>query len=739
MSGTTLKIGNEDVEIVPGFLSKVPLDGSNVTNKQKADIKIAMSSKKLPLQLADTYGGTDASGKLYPGRINFFEMRALARYSTVVRAIVIMRTQQVSKLPIKIVPKKKEPIRQTSILKYSPYDLESIPAFDEDDVVFLRDIFDRVDEDGVIADKRKKFNELKGTGEFSPKELAAVEHLQDKHDAFYQKRTKDVRAIEKILSRPDPWFTESPTWNSLVNKILEDVLILDRGAIVKIRDVEGNLIGLMPVDGSSIKPVNNEFGFLDDEKAYVQNINGVARRYLSKKDVIILMMNPVTDMRYFGYGISPMETLYYAVLSDLFIDKGNMDYYRKGGSIPEGMIAIEPPSSKDGIINQLDQEQLEAIQRQLTSIIAGDFTQVPIVTGGKISWIDFKGSRRDMQFQELADYLVKKICAVLQVSPQDVGMLEGFKTSDGEVQAEMTKSKGLQTIMSTLSEYISEAVIPEIRPECDLKLWYEEPEDKEADKQWGTQNKLQAGFISVNEARAEKGLPPVPWGNTPLAAGNQKNWNLENPDGAPGAPGAPGAGGLPSLPGLPPPPGAGAPSPGAGAPPPPGEPPVMKSYLEQLFDGVEEVQRNYFSDVDLTPATDIYMKGARIPDDDILEEIAQYKPSTQYRQPIDSYNLLLKGIHSPLVIDQKLFEEDTLLFSRLVGDKIVIDKKGDTPILRTIAKSISDDGDEEAVEWALLERLGDETQNKLEKFYYNNLTKGVTQNQINAAKDKYNI
>jgi len=748
MSGRKLKIGNEEIDIVPGFLNDIPVDG--VTNNQKKsrknEVKLSIGGgmspnpKKMPLQLADSLVQSDVSGKLYPGRVSFADMRALARYSTVVRAIVIMRSQQIAKLPIRIVPKNsKEPIIQTSILKYTTYDIENVPAFDESDVTFLRDIFDRIDEEGSMFDKRKKFKELKLSGEFTGQELAAIEHLQEKHDMFYKKRAKDIKTIEKILSRPDPWFTETPTWNSLINKILEDVLVLDRGTLVKIRDEDGNIQGLLPVDGSTIKPVVNEFGYLDDEKAYLQLINGTPRRYLSKNDVIILTMNPVSDVRYFGYGISPMETLYTAVLSDLFIDKGNLDYYKKGGSIPEGMIAIEPPANKEGIINQIDQEQLDALQRQLQSILMGDFTQIPIVSGGKISWIDFKGKRRDMQFKELAEYLVRKICAVYQVSPQDVGVLEGMKTSDGQVQADLTKSKGLQTIMTLLSEFITESVIQELRPEEDLKLWFEEPEEKEADKNWGTQAKLQAGVLSVNEVRARDGLPPVAWGNTPLANGNTKNWTAQA-DGAagggmPGAPGAPGMGALPPLPGLPGPPGAdpigGAPDPaGAGAPPP-----VMKS----VFDFAENIQQDHLSGGDLTSLVNMYLKDAKIKDEDEdgLDDILTYSTGDEVRSPLDSYQRLLKSVAPDIDIDIYNTEEELILFSRKDGNSIIVDDKGNDPILKTIAKSIAQHEDEvPALEWALLEKLDTGTASKLRKFYYDN-TVSVPASEIRKVRSKY--
>jgi len=380
------------------------------------------------LYVSSDYYRNDIVGKNYPGRVNFNTQKVLAYNSTVVRAILTIRSHQVAKLPYKIVPKNKdEPPKQISILEYSVYDLEFHPAFDDHEVEFLTKIYHRIDPKSYISDKKELFEQM--VMEFTEVEIATVKHLQKKHEDFYRKRAMDIKEIKKILDRPDPYFSETKTWETLIKKLLMDVLVIDRGVLIKIRDEHGRLAGLLPVDGSTIKPIINEYGTVDKDKAYVQVINGSPQVYLRKDDVVVVSMYPMPDIKYFGYGMSPMETLYTVVLSDIFIDKGNLDYYRKGGSIPEGFISVEPPPSRDGLVSQVDQEQLESIQRQLTSIMMGDFTQLPIISGGKVSWIDFKGKRKDMQYRELAEHLTRKICAVMMVSPQDVGIIADVNRS----------------------------------------------------------------------------------------------------------------------------------------------------------------------------------------------------------------------------------------------------------------------------------------------------------------------
>lgn len=651
------------------------------------------------IYLTGEFYRNDVVGKPYPGRVNFETQRVLAYNSTVVRSIITLRAHQVAKLPITLVPvDRDEPPKQISVLEYNVHDIEHHPAFDYEEKKFLTRIFARLDPKSYIGDKKEKYEQMED--EFTPGERATIRYLQEKHQDFYQKRAEDTKNIMSLLTRPDPWFSNTNSWEIFIKKILVDLLVIDRGVAIKLRDENGQLLGLMPVDGATVRPLINEYGTFDPEKAYVQVINGTPTSYLRRDDVVVMSLHPMADMKYFGYGFSTMETLYNTVLSDIFIDKGNLDYYRKGGSIPEGFISIEPPPSREGMVTQLDQDQLETIQRQLQSIMMGDYTQVPLVSGGKVSWIDFKGKRKDMQFKELAEYLTRKICAAYQVSPQDVGILADINRATGQVQAEMTKSKGLETLMMSISSFITNEVIREIRPEGDLKLWFVDDDIQRDKERWTiSQQQLVSGVISINQYRAKEGMHPVPWGNTPLQG--IRNWKPEE-DNQQGGPGA-----MPQLPGLPPLPGInnpGGPVGGAnpmsgqealppGAPPPIGSPTNLKSTrffaMAATVDDVamgEELMIKGFSE--------LYTENARFNDWLELHDIMNYPGSAMLRSPIESYEFFTREndrfgvtVHKSMDVD----EADPLVFSRYVGSgQVIVDEHGEEPLIKSLTKAIID-------------------------------------------------
>lgn len=686
------------------------------------------------------YYRNDIIGKPYPGRVNFNTQRVLAYNSTVVRAILTLRSHQIAKLPITLVPSNnEEPPRQMNILDYNIYQLDNHPAFDDSEKEFLKKAYYKIDPDAFVVNKKKVFEQNPDL--FTSAEASVIKHLQNKHDEFYSKRRKDKAKILSILKDPDPWFTNIRSWEKLAKSILMDMLVIDRGVIVKLRDSKGELRGLMPVDGTTVRPVINKFGTFNDDYAYVQVVHGSPHVYLKKEDVIILMMNPMTDLKYFGYGLSNMETLYTAVLSDIFIDKGNLDFYRKGGSIPEGFISIEPPPSREGMIQQIDQEQLETIQRHLQAIMMGDFTQVPIVSGGRISWIDFKGKRRDMQFKELAEYLTRKICAVYQVSPQDVGVVSDVNRSSAAVQAEMTKSKGLRTLMGVISEYVTSHVINEIRPEKDLKLWFDDDDLERRRNEWSmNQQQLVSGGIVINEWRAKQGLHPVPWGNTPLQG--LRNWIPEEDEGGAGGMGV-GIPGLPPLPGF-----EGMMNPGGpagGANPMSGQPaapatqnPPVGSMMKSKYFGFHKHEETP-DDLMVKHFSDIYQDSARFDD---FSEILNYPGGSALRKSVESYEHFIKmrpGLGSVVVKSVNYDPSDPLVFSRYLGNGVIEidDENGDIPVFKSIALAAYDSIDDErmetlrinlntdneddiknAVEWAVFKSLDDGLKNELYNNFY---------------------
>lgn len=699
----------------------------------------------------------DIVGKPYPGRINYITQRTLAYNSTVVRAIISLRTQQIAMLPYDIVPSNDdEPTKKISIFDYNHYELTEHPAFDKAEKEFLKKIYLRLDPDAYKINKQALFEGAKEEGEFTGAELATLTYLQEKHDEFYEERDRDIAEIKALLNNPDPWYTDTRSWSQLVQMVLFDLIALDRGALFKIRDENGVLRGLMPTDGPSYRPLINEFGFYDLDKAYVQvsEKSGLPHSYISKDDLIIMSMHKVSDMRYFGYGMSPMETLFTAVLADIYIDKGQLDFYRKGGSIPEGFLAIEPPTSRDGMISHMDQEQIEYMQRHLQALMAGDYTQVPIFSGGKVTYTDFKGKRRDMQYKELAEYMTRKICSVLQVSPQDVGIITDTNRATADTMQQLTRSKGLLPLMSTISEYMTNEVVLELRPQGDLKhVITEKDAEQEKDKWTITQQQLISGVITINEYRVAHGKSPVPWGNTPLQG--LRNWKDEEEDGGGGMlgdiPGLPGGGGMPPLPSMNNPGGpVGGENPGAG------RPPIDAMKAARFFSLKSAASEEEAEELMVKGFTEIYNESSNFREMLALHDIHNYPGGEWLRTPIDSYkHFVKKNEHLAIKLDvpDEVDKRDVILLSSFDRGNIKVGE-GRLPLIKALAGSVSGSLDretfaeiseitrgnpEEGIERYIYSQLDQPLQDALYQDFYKYKSFAVTDAQVEEIEKVFNV
>jgi phage portal protein BeeE len=107
------------------------------------------------------------------------------------------------------------------------------------------------------------------------------------------------------------------------------------------------IAAMYPVDGATIAPNMDERGGYHDD-AYVQVVDGQITARFGIEDLIFIMDNPQTDVRFSGYGFSPLENLIVSVTAELYSSKYNASYFEKG-VVPEGMINLGPEASPEDV------------------------------------------------------------------------------------------------------------------------------------------------------------------------------------------------------------------------------------------------------------------------------------------------------------------------------------------------------------------------------------------------------
>lgn len=352
-------------------------------------------------------------------------------------------------------------------------------------------------------------------------------------DQMKRKRDMDDKRIEevkKLLNVPNP---NNETFRSLLDKVLEDLLVLDTVTIEKTRYPDGKIAELFHVDAATIRPVFDEHGNMDmeipiDSKkegriqipvSYLQVLNnsqyggpesGDIVAAWPKRDMICFHAHPQGAMEGFGYGLSPIESVLSVVANILNADNYNSTYFEEG-SFPPIILHL---------VGKINQRDLEAFREYMLQELTGNFHR-PAVTAGdqKPEVIDLKSNNnRDMQFMEYQLWLGKLCCAAFGLMPQDIGLTDDVGGKNvSETQKDLSEGKGYGSILNLLREVINSQIIADFGYD-DLEFDWVAPDSTEPDLASQMYDRdLKNGSVTLNEVRQKMGETPFgDWADEPM-------------------------------------------------------------------------------------------------------------------------------------------------------------------------------------------------------------------------------
>lgn len=246
-----------------------------------------------------------------------------------------------------------------------------------------------------------------------------------------------------------------------------------------------------------------------DMYKYVQVVRGKIERAYTADEMKVGIRNANTDIYNNGYGISELELAVSLVTGHLNAEFYNQAYFTQGFSA-KGILHIK---------SQINRRKMETVRQQWQHMLKGarNSFQTPIFAGvDDVSWIPLTQRHEDIGFEGWMRYLIKMICAIYQIDPHEIGI--GFKDegsggslSTGDSTKEKmkaSKDKGLYPLLRHIEAYINENIL---RPHDDRFVLCFTGVTGEDKAQTLNRQKEESKFKkTVNEIRAEDGLPPIP-------------------------------------------------------------------------------------------------------------------------------------------------------------------------------------------------------------------------------------
>lgn len=390
---------------------------------------------------------------------------------------------------------------------------------------------------------------------------------REKLNQKFEKARKDVEDYIRHCGKLDNRPFETLKWNfdSALRAMTRDTLTYDLHATEKVPDRAGRPHHWFPMDGGTVKRASRDlrrykdaaqnFMNLDilypeqtkeaqergkvieldqnllDKDAYkwVQVIRGRVERAYTADELAVGIRNLNTDIYNNGYGISELELLINMVTGHLNAEYYNQAYFTQGFSA-KGILHIKAA---------LNRRKIESVRTQWHHMLKGarNSFQTPIFAGvEEVNWIPLTQNHNDIGFEGWMRYLVTMIGAIYQIDPTEMGIhfkAEGgggglSSKEDTKEKTENSKDRGLYPLLAHFEHFITEEVIKPFDSRFALVFTGRSGENT---LQSLNRQKEEIRFKkTVNEIRAEDGLPPLPGMDDVILDPQYMTWyNLYSP------------------------------------------------------------------------------------------------------------------------------------------------------------------------------------------------------------------
>ncbi|MBA3875595.1 MAG: hypothetical protein C0498_01440 [Anaerolinea sp.] len=310
-----------------------------------------------------------------------------------------------------------------------------------------------------------------------------------------------IAAAKALLRNPNP---KGESFRTLIEQVVEDLLVLDQGCIEKELTVGGRLRvgGVQPiaylwgVDGGTIRFDPEWDGSDTSAPRYYQfDLQGREVQRFRNDELVCMMERPVT---YSPLGLSALEVLADTIEGDLAAAEYNRRAVRQ--ATPPGLLDLGEGIRPDAV---------DSFRAYWDAEIAGR-SQIAIIGGGKgAKWTQLSQSNSDMQYMEWLTYLARKICAVFHVQPQDIGIAFDVNRSQGQVNAEFTEEHGYAPLMELVAEYLTREVVASFHPLLTFRFSDLGRHSNQAAAEYYSKALGGLSWVRPNDALAERGDPPL--------------------------------------------------------------------------------------------------------------------------------------------------------------------------------------------------------------------------------------
>lgn len=281
--------------------------------------------------------------------------------------------------------------------------------------------------------------------------------------------------------------------NTVFSKYVHDLLVIGKGVIEKVRNINGKIVELVARDASVIRPKIDQFGNTVGYEELRRHTNTVIRTH-DKKDFIYRAFTPNS----YHLGTIPIIETIINEVALLMLSVKAIGWAFTRGEVPPGVLHL-------GDIGQ------EALVRAQASFEASAGLQgenkIRVVDNvDSVNWVQFTKPFREMQVAELMPIIERIVARNFGLSSVE-SSLSDVAARSADVSIKQSNSRLIIPI-STLLTFDMNTVVSEFDPTQQFKF-IGGPNEQFKEKTVGLIALWRSGIFSKNEVRFDLGKVPV--------------------------------------------------------------------------------------------------------------------------------------------------------------------------------------------------------------------------------------
>ena len=299
--------------------------------------------------------------------------------------------------------------------------------------------------------------------------------------------------------------TWSESWKETLRRLLPDLLLYDCGVLVKVfpkhaysetLELKKEIapVEIVSRDGRSFLKNTDLYGYTDKYFQYSWIAPQSKPVAFTKDEIIYMQMRPQSRS---PYGISTLEIVKSIVDYLTASINANRKYWENGMFIGG---QIDHPD-----INDIDEMELRAEMYKAELKGEENYNKWLLTFGGtKVTPLAF--TNQQMQWLQTSEFFGRIVFAIFKVTPSELGFTDGMNRATAQVQSQVYKSKGVQSLLDLLEEYINREIIWKHFHE-DVEFKFDRSLDLEDRQKQANIDHLQLtdGVTTVNAIRNREG------------------------------------------------------------------------------------------------------------------------------------------------------------------------------------------------------------------------------------------